>query len=73
MARHPAGKGREASARTVEVEPGDSLWSIAEERVGKNRTTECWPRLYAENRRAIGPDPDHIEPGQELTVPEECR
>jgi resuscitation-promoting factor RpfA len=73
MARHPAGKGLEGPARSIEVEPGDSLWSIAEERVGQSRTTDCWPKLYEANRRTIGPDPDHIEPGQELTLPEECR
>ena len=73
MARHPAGTKRDGASRVVEVKPGDSLWSIAEERVGRARTTECWPKLYAANQPTIGPDPDHILPGQKLTLPEECR
>lgn len=71
MAKHPAGKGR--TDVRVEVRPGDSLWSITEERVGTGRTAECWPRLYRANRTTIGPDPAHIVPGQSLTVPRECR
>jgi hypothetical protein len=71
MAAHPAGKG--AREATIEVESGDSLWSIAEERVGLGRTAACWPRIYAANRSTIGPDPDHIEPGQKLDLPKTCR
>jgi nucleoid-associated protein YgaU len=73
MATHPAGKGRADGDREVQVRPGDSLWSIAEDRVGTSRVTECWPKLYSANRSTIGDDPDHIEPGQTLTVPNECR
>lgn len=72
MQRHPAGKGNSAK-ETVTVKPGDSLWTIAERRVGHNRTYECWPSLYRVNRNIIGPDPDHIEPGQILEIPGECR
>lgn len=73
MVAHPAGKGRGAADATIEVEAGDSLWSIAEERVGLGRTATCWPRIYAANRSTIGPDPDHIEPGQKLELPKTCR
>jgi hypothetical protein len=73
MAAHPAGKGRRAPDATIEVEAGDSLWSIAEKRVGLGRTAACWPRIYAANRSTIGPDPDHIEPGQKLELPKTCR
>lgn len=74
IAKHPAGKARvHPESAEVEVEPGDSLWAIAEERVGTKRVTECWPKLYAANRSTIGTDPDHIEPGQRLTLPKECR
>lgn len=73
MASHPAGKGRARAAARVEVETGDSLWSIAEEHVGPQRAAACWPRIYAANRTTIGPDPDHIEPGQRLDLPKSCR
>lgn len=73
MASHPAGKALVRDPAVVKVELGDSLWAIAEERVGTTRVTECWPKLYAANRMTIGNDPAHIEPGQELTVPKECR
>ena len=73
MASHPAGKSLVRDRAVVEVEPGDSLWAIAEEHVGTTRVTECWPKLYAANRTTIGNDPAHIEPGQKLTVPKECR
>ena len=73
MAAHPAGKGGAVQPAKVEVEEGDSLWSIAEGRVGLGRTAACWPRIYAANRSTIGPDPDHIEPGQKLDLPKTCR
>jgi nucleoid-associated protein YgaU len=58
----------------VVVRPGDSLWRIATERLlpGRPRTPEIQhtvDRLYATNRAAIGPDPDHIQPGTRLRVP----
>lgn len=70
MARHPSGKN---SSRTEIVRSGDSLWAIAAERVGDDRADECWPEIYRANREAVGRDPHHIEPGQTLTIPEECR
>ena len=71
MASHPAGKAHESP--TVEVERGDSLWSLAEERVGRQAASDCWPSLYRSNRRVVGPNPNHIEPGQVLEIPKECR
>ena len=70
MARHPAGKAR--GAERVEVTAGDSLWSITERYVGRERTPECWPKLYRRNRVVIGPNPSHIIPGQTLTLPKDC-
>jgi hypothetical protein len=49
------------------VRPGDSLWSIAEARLGD---PTYWPRVYALNRDLVGPDPDLIRPGQLLRLPE---
>ena len=55
------------------VRPGDSLWSLAARRLGPGASTTAiaaeWPRLYAFNRAAIGPDPNLIHPGQRLTPP----
>lgn len=57
----------------VVVRRGDTLWDIAARHLGPGASvadvaTE-WPRWYAENADAIGPDPDLIVPGLELTVP----
>lgn len=58
---------------SVRVRPGDSLWTIAEERLGRQATVadvvDLWHRIYARNARAIGPDPDLILPGQLLELP----
>ncbi len=77
--RHPAGKGAaeplargRGAGQVVEVDPGDSLWRLAEERFGLGRAAECWPVVYRRNRDVIGEDPDHIEPGQKLTFPRRC-
>lgn len=57
----------------VVVQPGDSLWSIAEAALGSGASeqliAETWPRWHAANRALIGADPHLIHPGQELTVP----
>lgn len=52
-------------AGEVAVEPGDTLWGLAEEAYGDG---EDWPRLYNANRDRIA-DPDLIHPGQVLMVP----
>jgi hypothetical protein len=55
------------------VRPGDSLWRIASDALPPSASTsticrrvETW---YAANRAVIGPDPDLIFPGTELTQP----
>ena len=57
------------------VAEGDTLWSLAADRLGPDPTADeiaaAWPRLYAANRDVIGPDPSHIEPGQRLVLPAE--
>ena len=61
------------------VEPGDSLWSIAEEvtestdgtPAAERTVTRYWQRLVAANRdNLVDPDnPDLIVPGQQLVLP----
>lgn len=56
----------------VVVEPGDSLWQIARERLPEATDAELSRAVastYAANRRSIGPDPDRIRPGQHLVFP----
>ncbi|MFJ2008517.1 LysM peptidoglycan-binding domain-containing protein [Streptomyces chartreusis] len=67
----PASSGRHAS-RTDEstgtshtVRAGDTLTSIA----SSLDVSGGWPDLYAENETVIGPNPDHIVPGQSVKTP----
>ena len=53
-------------ARSVTVQPGDSLAGIARQRYGD---AAAWRQIYAANRDAIGPDPNRLEVGLELTLP----
>ncbi|WP_018155367.1 LysM peptidoglycan-binding domain-containing protein [Demetria terragena] len=57
----------------VVVLRGDSLWSIVERDLGPDASArviaETWPRWYAANRDAIGPDPELILPGTTLHRP----
>lgn len=63
-----------AAPRHVVVARGDSLWRITREQLGPDADdaaiARAWPVLYALNRDTIGPDPDHIETGQRLVLPE---
>lgn len=58
---------------SVVVRPGDSLWSISEERLGPNATpqriVEGTAQIYALNRGRIGADPNLIRVGQKILVP----
>ncbi|MDN5898624.1 MAG: LysM peptidoglycan-binding domain-containing protein [Brachybacterium sp.] len=63
-----------APVRTVVVHQGDSLWSISDGLLGPEPSDPAeiaatWPLLHDTNRDVIGDDPDHLHPGQELTVP----
>lgn len=50
----------------VTVEAGDTLSAVAARCYGDARE---WPRIYAENRLAIGADPHRIMPGLVLLIP----
>ncbi len=57
----------------VVVESGDSLWHIAEESRSHPRTAAevlaVATQIHRRNRAVVGPDPDLIQPGQRLTLP----
>lgn len=52
--------------RTYVVEPGDTLFGIAQEQLGDGNR---WPEIFALNRDQIG-NPDLIFPGQVLRLPD---
>ena len=54
-----------APSRTYAVQPGDSLWTIAQRFYGNPL---LWSRIYYANQSQI-PDPNVISIGQALTVP----
>ncbi|PFG40644.1 LysM domain-containing protein [Georgenia soli] len=70
-----AGSASGGQRSTYLVQPGDSLWSIAEAHLGPAPADAdvalAWPRWYAANRSDVGPDPHLIHPGQLLHVPDE--
>lgn len=73
LAREP-GRQQDARSAGVVVKRGDSLWSIAAERLGPYASdaeiAASWPRWYEENALLIGPDPGLLLPGQALTPPD---
>jgi dipeptidyl aminopeptidase/acylaminoacyl peptidase len=64
---------RDRPERTVIVKPGDSLWSISEQRLGPEASPQQvydhTIKMYALNRNLIGSDPDLIFAGQRLSLP----
>ncbi|MEU9957540.1 transglycosylase family protein [Streptomyces sp. NPDC050982] len=57
-------ESRVAAEGSYAVRSGDSLWGIADSLGVKGG----WRALYAENKEAVGDDPDFIIPGQSLDV-----
>jgi len=53
-------------AGTYTVEAGDTMRSIAQKVYGD---PDAWPEIYAANRAAIGPDPDALQAGTQLSIP----
>ena len=72
-ASHRSGPRARAALETVRVEPGDSLWAIAEDDLGPGATDAeidaRWRAIYRLDRGEIGPDPDLIRPAQRLRLP----
>lgn len=62
----PDGNKADAGAKTVVVASGDSLSSLAASCYG---TVEYWPLLWDANRDKVGPNPNRIGPGMQLSVP----
>jgi nucleoid-associated protein YgaU len=63
-----------APHRTVEVRPGDSLWSIAARHLGPGASAtdiaEAWPEWFEANRSVIGDNPHMIRAGLLLDAPQ---
>lgn len=62
-----------AAQAVHEVQPGESLWSIAaahlDDRATDAEIAAAWPQWYEANHALIGADPDLIHPGLELDAP----
>lgn len=58
----------------IVVVPGDTLWDIARRHLPAGasaaQVARDWPRWYAANRAAIGPDPNLLRPGTRLRSPD---
>ena len=72
VARYSPAPPRTAPAAVV-VRPGDSLWSVAADHLRAGapaaQIAQAWPSWWAANRDAVGPNPDLIQPGLQLTPP----
>ena len=74
LAEAIAAAGAARAGERYTVRPGDSLWDIAEMKLGTaeaRRIARYWPRIHRANRDVIGGDPNLIVPGQILTLPPE--
>jgi hypothetical protein len=62
----------QAGMNTTVVEPGESLWAIAQGRLGPDATPQQvgaeTERIYLLNRDRIGVDPNSVRAGQEILV-----
>jgi hypothetical protein len=73
-----AGPGRRGQRMTsIVVRRGDCLWNLAAELVGPageaSDVASAARALYRDNRQRVGPDPNLIFPGTQLTLPEVLR
>jgi hypothetical protein len=69
----PLGQVHAQAPPRVVVQPGDTLWQLATNRLRPSpaggEVAELVERFHRRNRELIGPDPDLIRPGQRLVVP----
>ncbi len=69
----PTGHAPAPHPRTVEVRPGDCLWTLTEALLGPQasdaQVARAWPLLRRANLAVLGPDPDLVRPGTTLRVP----
>jgi nucleoid-associated protein YgaU len=54
-----------AAQRVYTVQPGDTLWAVAQKHLGAGAD---WTQLYTLNRATIGGNPDVIHPGEKLNL-----
>ena len=66
MKRTTVGIKEYSMATTYVTQPGDTLWSIAEQFYGDGT---LWPKIYAANKQVIGDDPNVLYAGLTLTIP----
>jgi len=52
--------------KSYTVKSGDSLWKIAARVYGNG---DDWRKIYAQNKKVIGANPNLIKPGQKLVIP----
>ncbi len=72
----PAAPRATAVPERVVVRDGDCLWEIAAAHLPADadpatvaHAVDAW---FTTNRAVVGPDPDHIEPGQVLRAPDQA-
>jgi resuscitation-promoting factor RpfA len=70
----PAARARVEPDDEVVVRRGETLWDIAARHLGTGATdgeiAVEWPHWFTANRAVIGPNPDHLVPGERLRAPE---
>ncbi len=59
-------EARELGTRRYYVQEGDSLYAIADAKLG---TGARWSEIYELNKAVIGADPSNLEVGVVLTLP----
>lgn len=75
-AAEPAPAPPDPAPAHVLVEPGDCLWTLAEQHLAARgaatsdaAVAQAWPSWWAANREVIGDDPDLLRPGTRLAPP----